>query len=217
MCLTVSPTQTLSSHSWCKPYSYNKGLASESLWHSCSIQSQEILHNPPCYKAFKGVNCTNGLAAFWLGADWEDKKFFHFSNWEMLTDTQKKITVISDKSVRRKLKQSCHRPDQAQRVDRGIALPFCDLSTRRGVWSASRPGHFTPGKDAVPIQETGWAPGPVWTCAKNLAPTGIWSPVQPVARCYTDWTIPAHKSVQRETFRNIVSFLINILLVDNMK
>jgi hypothetical protein len=23
------------------------------------------------------------------------------------------------------------------------------------------------------VQEAGWAPGSVWTCAKNLAPTGI--------------------------------------------
>jgi len=31
------------------------------------------------------------------------------------------------------------------------------------VSSTPRP-QFTPGKDAVPIlQETGWAPGPVWT------------------------------------------------------
>jgi len=33
---------------------------------------------------------------------------------------------------------------------------------------------FTPWKDPVPIvQEAGWAPGPVWTGAENLAPTGI--------------------------------------------
>jgi hypothetical protein len=32
----------------------------------------------------------------------------------------------------------------------------------------------------VPIvHEAGWAPGPVWTCAKNLAPTGIGSPDRP--------------------------------------
>jgi hypothetical protein len=38
------------------------------------------------------------------------------------------------------------------------------------VWSAPRFGRFTPGIDPVPIvQETGWAPGPVWTCAKNLS------------------------------------------------
>ena len=40
-----------------------------------------------------------------------------------------------------------------------------------GGWSALRPGRFTPGKDPVPIvQEAGWAPGPVWTGAENLAP-----------------------------------------------
>ena len=33
---------------------------------------------------------------------------------------------------------------------------------------------ITPGKDPVPIvQEAGWASGPVWTGAENLAPTGI--------------------------------------------
>jgi hypothetical protein len=62
-------------------------------------------------------------------------------------------------------------------VDRGIALPFRDLGTRRGEWSAPRLGRFIPGKDPVPIvQEAGWAPGPVWTCAKNRTPTGIRSP-----------------------------------------
>jgi hypothetical protein len=39
---------------------------------------------------------------------------------------------------------------------------------------------FTPGKEPVPIvQEAGWAPGPVWTGAENLAPTGIRSPDHP--------------------------------------
>jgi hypothetical protein len=38
----------------------------------------------------------------------------------------------------------------------------------------------TPGKDPVPsVQETGWAPGPVWTGAENLVPTGIRSPNRP--------------------------------------
>ena len=47
-----------------------------------------------------------------------------------------------------------------------------------GEGSVSRPGHsLPPGKDPVPIvQEAGWAPGPVWTGAENLAPTGIRSP-----------------------------------------
>ena len=49
------------------------------------------------------------------------------------------------------------------------------------MWgSAPRPGRFTPGKDPVRIiQEAGWAPGPVWTCAENLTPTGIRSPNRP--------------------------------------
>ena len=62
-----------------------------------------------------------------------------------------------------------------------IALPFHDHCTRRG-WGVSvtpRP-LFTPGKDPVPIgQEAGWAPGPVWTGAENLARTGIRSPDRP--------------------------------------
>ena len=49
-----------------------------------------------------------------------------------------------------------------------------------GGWSAPRPGRFTPWKDPVPIvQEARWAPGPVWTGAENLAPTGIRSPDRP--------------------------------------
>jgi hypothetical protein len=64
-----------------------------------------------------------------------------------------------------------------------IALLILYLGARRGGWSAPHPSHFTPGKDLVPIvQEVGWAPGPVWTCAKNLAPTGIRSLDRPARR-----------------------------------
>ena len=67
------------------------------------------------------------------------------------------------------------------RGSRSIALLFLDHSTRRG-WGVSvmpRP-LFTPGKDLVPIvQKAGWALGPVWTSAENLAPPpGIRSPDQ---------------------------------------
>ena len=41
------------------------------------------------------------------------------------------------------------------------------------------PAAFTPGKDPVPVQGAGWAPGPVWIGAENLAPTGIRSPDRP--------------------------------------
>ena len=74
---------------------------------------------------------------------------------------------------------------------------FFNLCTRWGGWLTPRPGRFTPGNDAVPIvQETGWAPGPVCSCAVNLASTRIRSPdrtVQPVASRCTDYAIPAYE------------------------
>ena len=45
------------------------------------------------------------------------------------------------------IKCSRYRPGVAQRVERGIALLFHDSGTRRGVWSAARPGRtLPPGK-----------------------------------------------------------------------
>ena len=50
-----------------------------------------------------------------------------------------------------------------------------------------------PREDPVPIvQEAGWAPGPVWMGAENLAPTRIPRTDQPVASRYTNWAIQAH-------------------------
>ena len=56
-----------------------------------------------------------------------------------------------------------------------IALLFLDHGTRRGWGVSVTPRSlFNPGKDPVPIvQEARWAPGPVWTGAENLVPTGI--------------------------------------------
>ena len=43
----------------------------------------------------------------------------------------------------------------------------------RGGWSTSLPGRLNPGKGPVAIvQEAGWALGPVWIGAENLARTG---------------------------------------------
>jgi hypothetical protein len=53
---------------------------------------------------------------------------------------------------------------------------------------------FTPRKDPVPIvQEAGWAPGPVWTGAENLAPPPGFDPrtVHPLASRYTDYAFVA--------------------------
>ena len=72
-------------------------------------------------------------------------------------------------------------PEQATKVQSRwggdiYLYTFCNLGARWG-WSTPRPGRFTPGK--VPVSEAGWAPWPVWTDAKNLAPTGIRSPDRP--------------------------------------
>jgi hypothetical protein len=43
-----------------------------------------------------------------------------------------------------------------------------------GGWSMPHPDCFNPGSKTVAIvQDTGWARGPVWTGAENLAPTRI--------------------------------------------
>jgi hypothetical protein len=70
----------------------------------------------------------------------------------------------------------------AHRMSRGIALLFHDHGSRMGSGISVTPQPlFTPEKDPVPIvQEARWVPGPVWTSAENLAPTGIKSPDRPV-------------------------------------
>jgi hypothetical protein len=61
---------------------------------------------------------------------------------------------------------------------RGITLLFHGLEG--GHRSELCPGRFYSGKDPVTIvQEAGWAPGPVWTSAEYLAPTGFRSPDRP--------------------------------------
>ena len=57
---------------------------------------------------------------------------------------------------------------------------FFNLGVRWGGWLTLCPDHFAFRNDPVPVVwEAGWAPGPVWTGAENLAPTGIWSPDVP--------------------------------------
>ena len=75
--------------------------------------------------------------------------------------------------VKVKVTFSLEQATKAQRGSRRIALDG-------GGWSTPRPGSFAPRKDPVRIaQEAGWAPGPVWTGAENLAHTGIRSPDRP--------------------------------------
>ena len=81
-----------------------------------------------------------------------------------------------------------------------------------GVSITPRP-LFTPGKDPVPIvQEAGWAPGPVWTGAEDLAPTGIRSLDRP-ARSQSRYRLhcPAHDNVDSTCIIFYVGESIGIL------
>jgi len=46
----------------------------------------------------------------------------------------------------------------------------------------------------MPTEQGAWrTPGPTWTGAENIVPTGIWCPDRPgLASSYTDWTIRPH-------------------------
>ena len=66
---------------------------------------------------------------------------------------------------------------KAQRGSGVQLYSFFNLGAR-WVWVVNAtPRPLYPGNGPVPIvQEAGWAPGPVWTGAENLASTGIRSP-----------------------------------------
>jgi len=86
-----------------------------------------------------------------------------------------------------------------------IALPFLDHGTKRWWVVSVKPRPlFTPGKEPVPIvQEAGWAPGPVWTGAGNVFPTGIRSPaVQPIASRWL--ALKSKLIVQADLYANYV-------------
>ena len=66
----------------------------------------------------------------------------------------------------------------AQRVGKGIVYSSMTAALEGVISSTLRP-YFTHGKDSIPIvQETGWAPGPVWRDGKSR-PTGVRSPDLP--------------------------------------
>ena len=72
---------------------------------------------------------------------------------------------------------------KTRRGCRGKAILF-NFGERWGGWSARRPSPLIPENEPVPTaQGAGWAPGPVWTLAENLAPhrhsiTELSSPVR---------------------------------------
>ena len=78
-----------------------------------------------------------------------------------------------------------------------------------GEGSVSCPGRsLPPGKDPVPVvKEAGWAPGPVWTGAENLAPTGIRSPDRPaLSQSLYRLSYPAHDIFQSRHINSWAEF-----------
>ena len=68
------------------------------------------------------------------------------------------------------------------------------------------PAAFYPRGRPVPIvQEAGWAPGPIWAGAENLAPTGIRSPDRP-ARSQSLYRLryPAHSLLGSKNIRGLL-------------
>ena len=90
-----------------------------------------------------------------------------------------------------KVKWSRYRPGVAQGVGRGIALLNHDRGTRRGEWSAARPGRsLPPEKTRYPFYRRLGGPQGRSERAENLVPIGILSRIiQPLVSRYTDWAI----------------------------
>ena len=91
---------------------------------------------------------------------------------------------------------------------RGIALLFLDHGTRRrwGV-SVTPQSLFTPReRPGTIVQEAGCAPGPVWTGAENLAPTGIRSPDRPARSLVAIPTELPSPFLNRSCMQMIINF-----------
>jgi hypothetical protein len=78
------------------------------------------------------------------------------------------------------------------------------------------PAAIYPGKDPVPIvQEAGWTPGPVWTGAENLAPTGFRSPDRP-ARSQSLYRLSYWARFNPVVTYNLIVMTWGILCVNNL-
>jgi hypothetical protein len=122
-----------------------------------------------------------------------------------------RFSETSEQITRKKVKFTLQPAMKAQRGSRCITTLSLTSALDGGGWSTPRPGPLYPReREPVPIvQETGWTPGPVWTRAENLAPTGIRSPDRPVRR-YTDCGTPPtqitpHGTKTRKTVRAVTA------------
>jgi hypothetical protein len=102
------------------------------------------------------------------------------------------------------VKQSRYRPEQAQRVDRNIALPFRDFGVRRVCAISITPWPLYPGKNRYPLyRRLGGSQGRSGRVQKISPQSGFdLRAVQPVASRYTGWAIrPLHYTVKQSHYR----------------
>jgi hypothetical protein len=89
----------------------------------------------------------------------------------------------------KEVQQSYYRPEQAQSVDRGIALLFCDLGARRGCGVSIIPQPLYPlGTTWYPMYRRLGGPQGWSGCVQKISspPAFDSRAVQPVASRYTD-------------------------------
>jgi hypothetical protein len=91
--------------------------------------------------------------------------------------------------IKVKVKQSYHRPEQAQRVDRGRALRFRDLGARRGCGKHHAPAALPLGKTRYSLYSRLGGPQDRSGRVRKISPPpGLdLRTVQPVVSRYTDW------------------------------
>jgi hypothetical protein len=85
-----------------------------------------------------------------------------------------------------------------------------------GEWSASRPCHFTPGERARGILRIeGGGPDAVQNRKKSCSDGNRAQSVQPVARHYTDWAIPALRLLSLE-LENKLRLIMNSIITGSI-
>jgi hypothetical protein len=89
-------------------------------------------------------------------------------------------TVLS-----KEVKQCCYSPEQGQKMDRAIAVPFHDLGARKGCVVSITPWPLYPWERPGTHCTGGWV-GP--RASLDVCEKSRFDPrtVQPIATCYTD-------------------------------
>jgi hypothetical protein len=103
------------------------------------------------------------------------------------------------------VKVALEQATKAQRASREMAVIFLINLSARWRWTVNvTPRPLYPHeRDQVPIvQEAGWAPGPVWTGAENIALTGIRSPDRPARS----------ESLYRLGYPSVAKIMINLVV-----